>query len=353
MYQMNYEFFNALVAEHDKYKLFAGFSGGADSTALLLMLNDYKNRYGLDFTAVHFNHNLREESHKEYLWCRDFCLKRNIDFISIELNVRENMYNSENLEAAARRLRLDNFSRLCDEHTDAVVVLGHHADDRIENALIRIFRGGNVSSISSMRAAQYINDFLIIRPLLQSSRAEVESYLLDNNVADWQNDASNFDVTMLRNSLRNRLLPGLYKNFNHARSGAIAAMKCLENDAAFIEKEAQKKYDSLERKHDIPVHFFLKLHPALRIRVLRLWLQESLPFFVAPGHELTRRFNTLLEDSFNNVFGGESKSLPIKDSFSIIVRGGAVNIDNANNIINEYTLKWQWQQHDMQYGMIA
>ena len=38
-------------------RIFVGFSGGADSTALLLLLS----QVGLDMTAVHFQHGIRGE----------------------------------------------------------------------------------------------------------------------------------------------------------------------------------------------------------------------------------------------------------------------------------------------------
>ena len=41
------------------YTIFAGFSGGADSTAALLTALHFAGEFNLKIVAVHFNHHLR------------------------------------------------------------------------------------------------------------------------------------------------------------------------------------------------------------------------------------------------------------------------------------------------------
>jgi len=71
-------------------KIYVGFSGGADSTALLLLLhadviNSSHNNF--HFEAVHFEHGLRgEESLRDAQWCKKFCEDRNIPFKIVSFN---------------------------------------------------------------------------------------------------------------------------------------------------------------------------------------------------------------------------------------------------------------------------
>ena len=88
------------------HEVLCGFSGGADSTSLLLALS--REQLG-SLTAVHFHHGIRgAEADADAEWCRVFCEKRGIHLELIYLNVPENMLPGEATEEAARRLRLEN-----------------------------------------------------------------------------------------------------------------------------------------------------------------------------------------------------------------------------------------------------
>ncbi len=120
-------------------RVFVGFSGGADSTALLLLLS----QAGQAVTAVHFQHGIRgAAAEADAVWCEQFCLARNIRFVRENLAVPSNRFRGESVEEAARRLRLEAWRRLADADGD-VVFLAHHADDALEDLLLRLARGGS------------------------------------------------------------------------------------------------------------------------------------------------------------------------------------------------------------------
>ncbi|OVE82776.1 hypothetical protein BVY04_00060, partial [bacterium M21] len=84
-------------------KLLVGFSGGADSTALVLLLSELE----ISFTAVHLNHGIRgHEAMEDETWCHRFCRLRHLPFESHSLDVLTNKAAGESMEMAARRLRL-------------------------------------------------------------------------------------------------------------------------------------------------------------------------------------------------------------------------------------------------------
>ena len=153
--------------------LFVGFSGGADSTAALLLTRELRDELDLRLTAVHFNHHLRgAESDAEALAAKQFSAQLNVDFLLIDLDVTP--LPGEGVEAAARRLRLCHWQRLVSPLPHAAVVLGHHAGDAAENLLIRIFRGSNASALAGMSPRSELGGVTILRPLLDLSRPEIE-----------------------------------------------------------------------------------------------------------------------------------------------------------------------------------
>ncbi|MBQ7650884.1 MAG: tRNA lysidine(34) synthetase TilS, partial [Victivallales bacterium] len=192
----------SFIAEHAvSGKVFAGFSGGADSTALLLALHET----GMDVTAVHFNHGIRgDEADADEEWSRNFCAARNISFISEHLNVPANIRKGESTEEAARRLRIEAWIRISQARP---VFIAHHADDTLEELFLRLARGSNVSALVPMRPVRQICGVTFLRPFLKMRKARLEEWLRSKGIGDWRIDSTNSDNSYRRNAVRNRLLP--------------------------------------------------------------------------------------------------------------------------------------------------
>ena len=181
------DFSEQLFSKFSGCRLFCGFSGGADSTAALLLARKYAPRWKCTLEAVHFNHHLRgAESDAEAERAAEFARNLNIPFRCIDLHIDLH----ENLESAAREARLKAWQTLA-AGTDSAVILGHHADDRRENLLIRLCRGSNSHGLSSMRSTSVVGGVTFIRPLLRMTRKEIELFLKENGVNTWAMDSSN------------------------------------------------------------------------------------------------------------------------------------------------------------------
>lgn len=248
-----------------------GFSGGADSTALLLLLLHW-GWLPEELHAVHFEHGLRgEASRDDARWCRNFCLERGIPFTVVELNLGERSDFPGSIEDIARSERLMWYRK----HDDGTpVVLAHHAGDADENLLLKLARGGSSSAVSSLRSCRKLWDLTILRPLLEYSKAELEDFLRNNGVNDWRHDASNDSCDYHRNFLRNKLLPEWQSYHAPLLAGLAQSRKLLAMDADFIEEMAAEKFAELgtpppERTR---LDFWQSLHPALLGRVLRKYL---------------------------------------------------------------------------------
>ena len=145
------EFFFRFAEKVKGKHLYCSFSGGSDSLALLLLLDHWKT-IGFTLSAVHFEHGFRgEESLLDAEFCRKKCGEMKIPFRCIPLHVPENLLPGEGEEAAARRLRLFWWKKIVADPEKELIATGHHGGDVAENMLLRLFRGGNVSSLTSLK----------------------------------------------------------------------------------------------------------------------------------------------------------------------------------------------------------
>ena len=318
------------------WKIYVGFSGGADSCALLLALQSVAPELNITLKAVHFEHGIRgAESLCDADWCTKFCLERQIEFQKISLNTPENRLPGENLEAAARRLRLHHWAKLATT-PDCAVALGHHADDVMENVMLRLFRGGNTSSLSALRPKRIVNDVIFLRPLLDFSRRQLRDFLRENQLDSWCEDKTNEDTSNARNYLRREVLPQLNAKFPFALPGIHAAAEALQCDADYLEHAANEAFKSIQVKKTTSVEFWQNLHPALCQRVLKLWLSFRLNRFFVPDSHLMRRFNDTL-----NADHSEPKEIPVAGGGKILIQHNSVSI--SKKITPPEETCWNWQ----------
>ena len=266
-------------------RVFVGFSGGADSTALLLLLA----QAGLDMTAVHFQHGIRgDAAETDAVWCEQFCAARKIRFVRENLNVPSKRIRGESVEEAARRLRIEAWRRLTDADGDAVF-LAHHADDALEDLLLRLARGGNCTGLTGLRDERFINGVRFLRPLLDVRKKQLEEYLQAQGVTDWRIDATNDDSTYRRNAVRNELLPLMRRIFD-GDGGLRQSLRVLRQDADYLEEQAEticRHLSDLDSWRRIPM--------ALLPRVLRIWLQERMGRDELPVRQTVERLAVELQ----------------------------------------------------------
>ena len=206
-----------------------GFSGGADSTALLLVLKSL----GLAPRAVHLHHGLRgEAADADEEWCGELCERFAIDYSVGYLDPQADPHD-EGLEAALRRQRLDWWRT--HTMTDEVVTLGHHADDALETMLMHMMRGANATGLTALRGRRVVAGVTLVRPLLVVDRAAIIEWLGSIRITNWREDASNTDGAFLRNRVRHELLP-LLRDLGHGDAGLRLSRDHLAEDASALEE---------------------------------------------------------------------------------------------------------------------
>jgi tRNA(Ile)-lysidine synthase len=311
-------------------ELYVGFSGGADSTALLLTLwaND------VQCVAVHFDHGLRgEESTADVEWCRAFCEVRNIPFLCEKLRVAEKLNeDSAHLENTARELRLAAWARLAGEKH--AVALGHHRDDQLENLLIRLGRGSNASGLCGLRKTAKINGVTFVRPLLSIRRVQIEKYLKENGVEHWREDSTNRDERFLRNAIRYRVLPTIRDTLgDRFELGMLASIDALEQDAKFLEESAE---NMLKRPMSVPL--LVSTPAALLPRVLRGFVQKETGRDTVFRRSVTERVRAeILRTS------QRPRRIPLGDALELILDGDQVRVVESGRESPD-SVCWNWRK---------
>ncbi len=335
----------AIKSAMEKYrgrKVYVGFSGGADSTALLLWLHQLAEELELRLEAVHFDHLLRPESGSDARWCEEFCCARKIPFRGERLALETALAAGETVEAAARQGRLAAWKRIAE--TGSVIALGHHGGDRVENLLLRLCRGSNVSALTSMRREQVIDGMTFIRPLLDSSREELMEFLRANEISEWREDASNRDNRYQRNFLRNQILPEIYREQPAAEKGLRRSLEVLEQDADFIEMAAAGIFANWNTAAGLEIARFNRLHPAMAIRILRLWLQQACGEDIIPERHALERLAGVDDN-------GETTGIPLRGGRELQVRRGMITLAEATTKNPPETVEWHWRkQRHIRFG---
>jgi tRNA(Ile)-lysidine synthase len=195
-----------------------GLSGGVDSVALLSILCELAPELRFSLRAVHVNHAISPNAPRWAEFCSALCREKGVPLLVETVDIAR--YRESGLEGAARRARYEVFARL---EAD-VLALAQHRDDQAETLLLQLLRGAGLRGLAAMPSARPLGGTRIrlLRPLLQVSRGNIESYARERGLA-WIEDESNADTTRKRNFLRHEALPLLERQFPAAREAIARA----------------------------------------------------------------------------------------------------------------------------------
>ncbi|MGB9405989.1 MAG: tRNA lysidine(34) synthetase TilS [Terracidiphilus sp.] len=211
-------------------RLAVGLSGGADSVALLRTLAERSRKLGLVLHAAHLHHGLRgEEADGDLAFARTLAAELSLPFHEAQVDTEgAAKENGETIEEAARRLRYGWFRQLMASGEVEAVATAHTCDDQAETVLAKFLRGAWTEGLSGIHPVVAFPEGCILRPLLSTTRAEVEAYLgaLDQG---WREDSSNRHLTFTRNRIRHELLP-LLESWNPQLREHLAQMAQLALD---------------------------------------------------------------------------------------------------------------------------
>ena len=217
-------------------RLAVGLSGGADSVALVRALTERSKELGLVLHAAHLHHGLRgEEADADLAFARLLATDLGLPFhearVDTEAAAKANAASAkpgETIEEAARRLRYVWFRQLMAAGEVDAVATAHTRDDQAETVLAKFLRGAWTEGLSGIHPVVEFPEGRILRPLLSTTRAEVEAYLAARG-QNWREDSSNRHLTFTRNRIRHELLP-LLEGWNPRLREHLAQMGQLALD---------------------------------------------------------------------------------------------------------------------------
>jgi tRNA(Ile)-lysidine synthase len=217
-------------------------SGGADSIALLMCLNELKDIWDISLSVLHFNHLIRgKEADEDEEFVEKIAKRFNISFICERYDVRTFAKEKHlNLEAASRIARYRFFEKIKEEYNLDKIALGHTKNDQVENFLIRVLRGSSLKGLASILP---VRDFYI-RPFIYITREEILNFLKQRNIG-YREDKTNYDLHFLRNRIRHVLVPEL-RRYNKNLIDNISRMCfCLQMDEKLLEKLTKKTFQEV------------------------------------------------------------------------------------------------------------
>lgn len=217
---------DAVAAFSPELPLAVAFSGGPDSTALLLACAE---KWPGRVLALHVHHGLQAAADDFEQHCQAFCTTLNVPLTIKRVDGRHAPGQSP--EDAARRARYQALEAMAHEQssqeTIRSIAIAQHADDQVETLLLALSRGAGLPGLSAMPASWVRAGIEYHRPLLQVRSTDIRAWLRSRGVG-YIEDPSNVNEQFTRNRIRARLMPALEASFpqfrdTFARSAAHAA----------------------------------------------------------------------------------------------------------------------------------
>ena len=208
-------------------------SGGRDSICLLHFLNSVKAELDCEVVAVNVDHGIRSNSALDTEFVMQFCKEHNIRAYKFKAEALKVAKEEKlTIEQAARKVRYGIFETVIKRGLCDKIALAHHQSDQAETVLLNIIRGAGLTGAKGMEP---VRDNIYIRPLLETPRTEIMSYL-DENSLEFVEDETNKDIAFSRNYIRNIVMPNLRKRFGAVDKNIVNFAAICGKDDAYINK---------------------------------------------------------------------------------------------------------------------
>lgn len=239
-----------------------GVSGGADSMALLNVLLELKDEFGMNIIACHVNHGIRgETADRDEKFVAEACKRLGVDVRILRADVPGTAKKMHlGVEECGRRIRYDFFNSVAD---DVIIATAHTLSDRSETLLLNIARGASVKGLCSIPAVRGN----IVRPLIDCTRADIEKYCSDNSI-EFVTDETNFEDIYSRNRIRLNVIPELKKLNPSLERAFMRLISNAEEENGFMNGFSREILRKVKLKDGYNARLLNDEHPAVRKRVI-------------------------------------------------------------------------------------
>lgn len=188
-----------------------GVSGGPDSICLLHILNELKKELNFKIYVAHINHMIREEADEETEYVKNFCKNIGVECFAQKIDVVK-IAKEEKIgtEEAGRKIRYNFFEEVLKKTNSNKIATAHNNNDKVETIIMNILRG---SGTAGLKGLDPIRENKFIKPLIETSREEIEAYC-EKNKLNPRIDKSNNENIYTRNKIRNIVIPYVKNEFN-------------------------------------------------------------------------------------------------------------------------------------------
>lgn len=277
-------------------RLVVAISGGADSTALALLLHRTSAELGVFLVLAHVHHGVRgSEADADADFCQDLGSKLSLP---VKLERLALPPAGVSREAWWRKERYRVLEEVRVAAQAAAVATGHTLDDQAETVLLKLLRGSGSRGVAGIRRRLGH----VIRPLLDFRRGELRQYL-ESLGQSFREDSTNALPDRPRTFLRWRVLPLLEEGFPRVVEHLAAFAGELGEDEAFLQTEMERRAPLVRLQSPVPVRAVASLAAPLRRRWL-LAVASALPLAEPLSREQQALFSQL-------VAGGAPRALDL------------------------------------------
>lgn len=264
----------SLVLEQIKHypKLTIALSGGLDSMALLHLVKQIQVIHlpNLKLKAIHIHHGLSPNADEWQQHCETYCQQWQIPLQTLKVSIDKKQHN---IEAQARSARYNAFQSVLTAQD--VVCTAQHLDDQVETFFLALKRGSGLNGLSAMPKSHQKYGFLLLRPLLEVSRSQLEQYAQQHQLC-WVEDESNQDHAYDRNFLRSAVLPILNDRFQQFNQMVARSISHCQTQNELLHQLLAEQVKKLIQKEGslaiLPLHEKNELE---RNAILRFWLEAQ------------------------------------------------------------------------------
>lgn len=258
---------------HPNTDVIVAYSGGVDSQVLLHALTQLQKQQRISNKIIvcHVNHGLSEHADDWQSFAQEQCLQLSQQLIIKKVTVKPTAQQS--LEAVARDKRYQALSSL-GQH-QCLILTGHHGDDQSETFLLALKRGAGIKGLSAMNKSSTLGQHLLLRPLLTTSRSDIEQYAELCHLS-WIEDESNNDTRFDRNFIRKKVMPMLRERWpSISETINRSAALCAQSQQLLDEVAQEDLNECLTTGHSLSVPNLEVLSVSRFNNVIRFFLAQQ------------------------------------------------------------------------------
>lgn len=274
---------------HADKLLLVAVSGGPDSLCLLHILwwLREEGEGGPLLHVAHLDHSFRgEQSAQEAEFvaqtARAWHIPATVEQYDVPAYVEA---TGQNKQTAARLVRYEFLARVAQTSGADGIALGHHADDQAETVLLHLLYGAGPSGLRGMQVVSTFPDYAdtfqtdspppLIRPLLDTSRTEIEEYCGIEELTP-QHDPTNAQPLYTRNRIRAELLPHMAQYNPNVVAALGRTARICADDYAYIQQQLDAVWnDELVEEQSAALHFKLRRWRELPATLQRYALRRA------------------------------------------------------------------------------